>query len=245
MYRGGYTDKVLRINLTDRSSQLETLPFETARDYLGGAGFCIKYLYDELPAGIDPLGAENKLIFAAGPFTGTSVPCASRMAVGAKSPLTGAMGVAMTGGHFPAELKTAGYDVVIIEGKADKPVYLYIKDDHVSFRDASALWGMKTVDCQQIIKDFVGDQNIRVASIGPAGENLSRMACIINEMRAAGRRGLGAVMGAKNLKALAIRGTGSVDIADPESFKTARGEMAKAMKNSPVLYPEFSKWGTP
>lgn len=245
MYNGGYTGKVLRINLTHRTSQTETLPFETARDYIGGAGFCIKYLYDELIPGIDPLGPENKLVFAGGPFTGTSVPCASRMAVGSKSPLTGAMGVAMTGGHFPAELKMAGYDVVIIEGRSENPVYVYIKDDHVSFRDAGGLWGMKTVDCQQIIKDFAGDQNIRVASIGPAGENLSRIACIINEMRAAGRRGLGAVMGSKNLKALAVRGTGEVAIANPGLFKKARGEMAKAMKDSPVLYPEFAKWGTP
>ena len=191
MYSGGYTGKVLRVDLTDQTTRIEALPFETARDYLGGAGFCIKYLFDELETGTDPLGPENKLVFAAGPFTGTSVPCASRMAVGAKSPLTGAMGVAMTGGHFPAELKLAGYDILIVEGRAEKPTILVIKDDRVSFRSAGTTWGMKTMDCQQIVKDELGDQNFRVASIGPAGENLSRMACIINEMRAAGRRGLG------------------------------------------------------
>jgi aldehyde:ferredoxin oxidoreductase len=245
MYSGGFTGKVLRIDLTNRTSKVESLPFETARDYIGGAGFCIKYLFDELETGIDPLGEKNKLVFAAGPFTGTSVPCASRMAVGAKSPLTGTLGVAMTGGHFPAELKFAGYDVLIIEGRAEKPTTLVIKDDAVHFRSADTTWGMKTIDCQQIIKDELGDQNFRVACIGPAGENLSRIACIINEMRAAGRRGLGAVMGSKNLKAIAVRGTGEVPIASEELFKTARGEMAQAMKHSPVLYPEFAKWGTP
>ena len=245
MYSGGYTGKVLRVNLTTQATMVETLPYETARDFIGGAGFCVKYLFDELEPGVDPLGEDNKLVFAAGPFTGTSVPCASRMAVGAKSPLTGSLGVAMTGGHFPAELKMAGYDVLIIEGKAEKPTNLIIRDDRVLFREAKSTWGMKTLDCQQIIKDELGDQNVRVACIGPAGENLSRMACIINEMRAAGRRGLGAVMGSKKLKAIAVRGTGEVNIASPDMFKEARGSMAEAMKHSPVLYPEFAKWGTP
>jgi aldehyde:ferredoxin oxidoreductase len=245
MYSGGYTGKVLRVDLSSQTIKTEKLPYETARDYIGAAGFCIKYLFDELKTGVDPLSDGNKLIFASGPFTGTSVPCASRMAVGAKSPLTGALGVAMSGGHFPAELKLAGYDALIIEGASAEPVSLVIKDDKAYLRSAKTIWGMKTIDSQQILKDELGDQNFRVACIGPAGENLSRMACIINEMRAAGRRGLGAVMGSKNLKAVAVRGTGEVPIASPELFKKARADMAKAMKHSPVLYPEFAKWGTP
>lgn len=245
MYKGGYTGKILRVNLTDQTSNEEALPLETARDFIGGAGFGIKYLFDELGTDVDPLGPENKLIFASGPFSGTTVPCASRMAVTAKSPLTNTVGVALTGGHFPVELKFAGYDALIIEGKSEKPVYLWIKDGEIRFRNASTLWGTKTIDCQQIIKNELKEQNIRIACIGPAGENLSKLACIINEMRAAGRKGLGAVMGSKNLKAIAIRGTGTVNIASSDKLKAASGRMKTAMKDSPILYPEFSKTGTP
>jgi aldehyde:ferredoxin oxidoreductase len=245
MYSGGYTGKILRIDLTEKKATEETLPLEMARDFIGGSGFGIKYLYDELDAGIDPLGPENKLVFAPGPFSGTSVPCASRISVTAKSPLTGTIAVALSGGYFPVELKFAGYDALIIEGRAATPTYLWIKDGHVRFRSAKTLWGMKTPDCQQTIKNELKDQNIRVACIGPAGENLSKIACIINEMRAMGRKGLGAVMGAKNLKAIAIRGTGSVPVASPEKLKTGVAKMARAMKDSPILYSEFSKIGTP
>ena len=245
MYKGGYTGKILRINLTDQTSKEEKLPLEIAKNFIGGAGFGIKYLFDEVPAGADPLGPDNKLIFASGPFSGTTIPCASRMAVTAKSPLTGAVGMSLTGGYFPVELKFAGYDALIVEGKAEKPTYVWIKDGDVKFRSAKRVWGMKTTDCQQIIKNELNDQNARIACIGPAGENLCKIACIINELRAAGRKGLGAVMGSKNLKAIAIRGTGKLAIADKEKLKTARGEFMKAMKESPVLYPEFSKHGTP
>lgn len=245
MYQGGYTGKILRINLTDQTAKEEDLPLEVAKDFIGGAGFGIKYLFDEVPPGADALGPENKLIFASGPFSGTTVPCASRMAVTGKSPLTGAVGMALTGGHFPVELKFAGYDALIIEGKAEKPTYVWIKDGEVKFRGAKKLWGMKTTDTQQIIKNELKDQNIRVACIGPAGENQIKIASIINEWRAVGRKGLGAVMGSKNLKAIAIRGSREVAVADKDKFKTAKGEMTKAMKESPVLYPNFSKLGTP
>jgi aldehyde:ferredoxin oxidoreductase len=245
MYKGGYTGKILRINLTNQTTKEEALPLETAKNFIGGAGFGIKYLFDEVKARTDPLGPENKLIFASGPFSGTTIPCASRMAVAAKSPLTNAVGVALTGGYFPVELKYAGYDVLIIEGKAENPTYVWIKDGKTQFRSAKKVWGMKTTDCQQMLKNELNDQNVRIACIGPAGENLCRIACIINELRAAGRKGLGAVMGSKNLKAIAIRGTGEVAIADKEKYKSARDEFAKAMKESPVLYPQFSKLGTP
>ena len=245
MYSGGYTGKILRIDLTTQTSKKEKLPLNVAKDFIGGAGFGVKYLYDEVKAGTDPLGPENKLFFAPGPLSGTAVPCASRIAVTAKSPLTNAVGMCLSGGFFPVELKLAGYDMLIIEGKAEKPTYVSIKDGEVRFRDANKLWGTQTSDCQQIIKDDLHDQNVRVACIGPAGERLSRIACIINERRAAGRKGLGAVMGAKNLKAIAVRGSGTLDIASPEKFKSARAAMLKAMKESPVLYPHFAKEGTP
>jgi len=245
MYKGGYTGKILRINLTDQTAKEEELPFEIAKDFIGGAGFGIKYLFDEVPAGADPLGPDNKLIFASGPFSGTTVPCASRMAVTGKSPLTGAVGMALSGGYFPVELKYAGYDILIIEGKAEKPTYVWIKDGKVQFRSAKKIWGMKTTDTQQIIKNELNDQNVRIACIGPAGENQIKIASIINEWRAMGRKGLGAVMGSKNLKAIAIRGKGKVSVADKDKLKAARGEFTKAMKESEVLYPHFSKTGTP
>jgi aldehyde:ferredoxin oxidoreductase len=245
MYSGGYSGKILRINLTHKTSNEEKLPSEVAKDFIGGAGFGIKYLFDEVKEGANPLGPENKLIFAPGPFTGTTIPCASRMAVVGKSPLTGAVGMALSGGQFPAELKLAGWDVVIIEGKAEKSTYISIKDNAVRFHDAQSMWGTMTTDCQQILKDDLRDQNTRVICIGPAGEHLSKMACIINERRAPGRKGLGAVMGSKNLKAIAVRGTGSVTIASQEKFKVGRAEMLKAMKESPVLYSQFANTGTP
>jgi aldehyde:ferredoxin oxidoreductase len=245
MFSGGYTGKILRINLTDKTSKEEELSPEVAKDFIGGAGFGIKYLFDEVKKGTDPLGPENKLIFASGPFSGTSLPCASRMAVTGKSPLTGAVGMALTGGQFPVELKFAGWDALIIEGKAEKPTWVSIKDSTVRFHDAGSVWGTLTSDCQQIIKDDLRDQNTRVCCIGPAGEHLSKIACIINERRAPGRKGLGAVMGSKNLKAIAVRGTGSVAIASQEKYKAGRTSMLKAMKESPVLYSEFAPNGTP
>lgn len=245
MFKGGYTGKLLRINLTVQSATIEDLPKEIATDFIGGAGFGIKYLFEEVPPTTDPLGPENKLIFASGPLTGTNIPCTSRMAVTAKSPLTGAVGMALSGGHFPAELKFAGYDVLIVEGKSEAPTLLVIKDGEVKFKPAKKIWGMKTLDAQQIVKNDLNDQNYRVACIGPAGENLLKIASIINEWRAVGRKGLGAVMGSKNLKAIAIRGTGTVPVADKEKLKAARGRFTKAMKESEVLYPAFSKMGTP
>lgn len=240
----GYRGKILRVNLTDQVAREEELPLKVIKDFIGGAGTGIRYLFDGVKAGTDPLGPENKLMFSVGPFTGTSIPCASRMAVIGKSPLTNAVGVSLSGGYFPAEMKKAGCDLMIFEGKAEKPVYVVIKDGEVRFRSAAMVWGTQTTDCQQIIKDELHDQNYRIACIGPAGERLCRIACIINERRAAGRKGLGAIMGSKNLKAVAVRGAGSSFVASKEKLRAALKEMTKAMKESPVLFPFFSKYGT-
>jgi aldehyde:ferredoxin oxidoreductase len=245
MYKGGYTGKILRVDLSSLSSKEEPVSETLAKNYLGGAGFAIKYLYDEVKPGTPALSAANKLIFAVGPLTATGAPCASRMAVVARSPLTGAVGMALSGGQFPSEMKRAGYDMIIIEGKAEKPTYISIKDGEVCFHSAAKLSGMMTADTQLFIKEELSDQNYRVACIGPAGERQVPIACIINERRAAGRKGLGAVMGSKNLKAIAVLGTNKPVVADAEGFKKARQTMNKAMKDSPVLYPQFSKAGTP
>ena len=245
MTKGGYTGKILRINLSNLTTKEEPVPEALVKNYLGGAGFAIKYLYDELKPGAPALGKDNKLIFVVGPLTATGAPCASRMAVAAKSPLTGAMGMALAGGQFPTEMKMAGYDMIIIEGKAEKPVYVSINDGKVGFRSAAKLMGMMTTDTQLFIKEELGDWNYRIACIGPAGERQVPMACIVNERRAAGRKGLGAVMGSKNLKAIAVRGTRKPAVFDAEAFKKARTAMLKNMKNSPVLYSQFSKMGTP
>ncbi len=153
MYHGGYTGKILRIDLSEQSSKEEPVSESLVKNYLGGAGFAIKYLYDELKPGTPALGADNKLIFAVGPLTATGAPCASRMAVAAKSPLTGAIGMALSGGQFPSEMKKAGYDMIIIEGKAEKPTYISIKDGEVRFHNAEKLMGMMTTDTQLFIKE--------------------------------------------------------------------------------------------
>jgi len=244
MYQGGYMGKVLRVNLTDQTVKEEVLPLEIAKNYIGGAGFGIKYVCDEVKSGTDPLGPGNKLVFAPGPFTGTTIPCTTRIAVAGKSPLTNTLGVALSGGQFPAEFKFTGNDVLIVEGKAEKPTYLWIKDGEVKFRDASHLWGTKTTDCQQFIKNELHDSGVRIACIGPAGENLCKIAGIFNEMRAAARRGFGAVMGSKNLKAIAVKGTKSPAIASKEKLNAVRSAMTKLMKENEFLYPLFSVVGT-
>jgi aldehyde:ferredoxin oxidoreductase len=242
--KGGYWGKILKINLTNKKWNVEDLDPAIAASYLGGAGLGIKLLYDALGPGVDPLSPENVLVITTGPMTGTDAPCASRMAVVSRSPLTGGVAMALSAGHFPAELKFAGYDAVIIEGKAESPVYLYIKDGDVQFRNAERLWGMMTTDTQLFIKEELGDHNLRVACIGPAGEKLSRIACIINERRAAGRKGVGAVMGSKNLKAIAVRGTNKVPVQDPQAFSQILKDLHKLMRDDPALYPGLGKFGT-
>ncbi|MFC1953533.1 aldehyde ferredoxin oxidoreductase family protein [Chloroflexota bacterium] len=203
----GYNGKILRVNLSDRSLTTELIDEEFCRKYLGGAGFVAHYLWKELPAGIDPLSPDNRIIFATGPLTGLPISGSGRNCVGSKSPLTGGIAKAEVGEFWGYELKRAGYDAVIIEGKAESPVYLWIHDGEASIENANELWGRETKETQQIIRNTHGDRLIRVALIGPGGENLVRYACVMNGLYdAAGRGGIGAVMGSKNLKAIAVRG---------------------------------------
>ena len=215
----GYAGKLLRVDLSAGEISAETLDELRARKYLGGRGLGAQILFDEVPVGADPLGPDNKLIFAMGPLAGTSAPGSGRFAMVGKSPLTGVFGEAYTGGFFAHELKYAGYDGIVVEGESDRPVYVQVRDGQAELRDAVHLWGHETVDAQRMIRQELHDSGYRVTGIGVAGENRVRFACIINDAdRAAGRTGLGAVMGAKRLKAIAVRGHGATRVAYPAAF---------------------------
>ena len=216
----GYHNKILRVDLSTRDVAVEEPGEMFYRTYLGGWGTIGHYLLKELKPGVDPLGPDNLLIFAAGVVTGAPVGGSGRHAVGGKSPLTGAFGAAEAGGYWGAELKRAGWDGIVVSGRAENPVYLWIRDDVVEIRDASHLKGRQTADVEAMLRQELGDRRVRVAQCGPAGENLVRFATVMHDVnRAAGRTGLGAVMGSKNLKAVAVRGSGRVDLADPDRVR--------------------------
>lgn len=211
----GYNGQILRVNLSKHSVSVEQPDENFYRTYLGGRGLISYYLLKELKPGTDALGPDNKLIFATGILTGTPVAGAGRNSVGAKSPLTNAYGESEAGGFWGAEFKWTGYDAIIVEGRAESPVYLWIHDGEVEIREAGHLWGQTTGQAQQAIHRELGDDRVRTAMIGPAGEHLVRYACVMNDLRhAAGRTGMGAVMGSKNLKAIAVRGRKRPAIAD-------------------------------
>lgn len=238
----GYNGKILRVDLSSGRIATEEFPENFYRQYFGGEGFTGYFLLKELSPGVDPLGPGNKLIFAAGPLTGVPVGGCGRHSVGGKSPLTGAFGEAEAGGYWGTELKMAGFDAIIIEGKAEKPVYLFIRDGEAQLRDARHLWGKKALECQDAIREELGDSLIKVALIGPAGENLVRFANIMNDLdAAAGRTGMGAVMGSKNLKAVACRGHQRVSLADPPAVK----DIARWIRdNTPITLKGMRDFGT-
>jgi len=210
-----WTRKVLRVNLSEGTCKAEDLNMEWAQEYLGSRGLASKYLVEEIDPKVDPLSPENKLIMSTGPLTGTMASTGGRYTVVTKGPLTGAIACSNSGGYFGAEMKFAGWDMVIFEGKSEKPVYLSIENDKAELRDASHLWGTSTWHTEETIKRELQDPQVRVSSIGKAGENGVLYACIVNDLhRAAGRSGVGTVMGSKNLKAVAIRGTKGVSGVD-------------------------------
>ena len=216
----GYNGRLLRVNLTTGESSVQEFDDNWCRTYLGGWGMIAYILLNEVPADCDPLGSDNKLIVAAGIMTGAPLGGTGRNAIGAKSPLTGGFGESDVGGFFGAELRHAGWDGIIVEGVSDRPVYLWVKDGDVETRDASHLWGKKTGDVESIIKGEIGDSSARVCQIGPAGENLSLLSCVVNDVtHFAGRCGLGAVMGSKKLRAIAVRGTGKLEMAEPDRIR--------------------------
>jgi aldehyde:ferredoxin oxidoreductase len=211
----GYNGKILHVDLGSGSLRVEEPDEAFYRKYMGGSALAMYYLLNEMPPGVDPLGPENVLVLALSVLTGTAVSGQSRMTAAAKSPLTGGIGDSQGGGFFPAEMKFAGFDAIVIKGKAEKPVYLWINDGEYELRDGSHLWGKITGEAEAALKDELGDDKIEVLQIGPAGEKLVRFAGIFSmSNRANGRTGMGAVMGAKNLKAVVVRGKKRPSVAD-------------------------------
>ncbi len=240
----GWIGTILRVNLTTGAITKEALDPELAKKYIGARGLGSRILSDEIDPKIDPLSADNKLIFATGPLSGTNAPASGHFDVVTKGPLTGTIAASSSGGIFGPMLKYAGYDLIIFEGKSKKPVYLWINDDKVELRDATALWGKIVPEATEAIRAATDDE-ASVAVIGPAGERQVLFANIMNESgRAAGRTGVGAVMGSKNLKAVAVRGTGAVRVADAKGFREAVVKTHTMIKNHPVGGGGLKAYGT-
>ncbi len=238
--------KLLKINLTNRTWGSEDIPDEWYHMYLGGEGFAAKILYDTVSSDTKPQDSENPLVFATGPLTGTSAPCSGRLCIGYKSPLTGTIGLSNVGGHLAPQIKKAGYEIVVIEGKSEKPVYLYVKDNEVYFKDAENLWGMNTEETEDKIREELKDKNVRIAEIGPAGENLVKFSSImVDSHRAAGRGGAGAVMGGKNLKAFACSGSIKIEVSDKEAIKNLSKKARKELNDEEFAREELKPFGTP
>lgn len=230
---GCYTGRILTVDLTSGNIK-EELPAEKMyRDFIGGTGLGIRILYESVKRGVDPLGPDNLLGFVTGPLTATPTPGSGRYTVVAKSPLTGAWADSNSGGSFGPELKAAGYDAVFFKGISAKPVYLLISDGKTELKDASHLWGKDTNDTDAILQQELGKPQAKIAYIGPASESCSLISGIVNEKgRIAARSGVGAVMGSKRLKALAVRGNNKVSVADPEKLKSVRNEFLQNIKDS-------------
>jgi aldehyde:ferredoxin oxidoreductase len=238
----GYHGKILHVDLASGKITTEEPEEAFYRKYVGGSAMGLYYLLKHTPVGADPLGAENTLSFMLGPATGIPISGQSRVTVTAKSPLTGLVGDSQVGGFWPAEMKFAGYDGVVVYGKSEKPVYLWINDGEAELRDASHLWGKLTADVEDAIKDELEDKRIEVLQTGPAGEKGVRFAAVMTYAnRAAGRTGMGAVMGAKNLKAIAVRGKQRPTVKDQPKIK----ELTKFIAESGVGTTGFGVLGTP
>ena len=235
----GWHGTILRVDLTNGTTRRESVDPGVAKDYIGGRGWAIRYLYDEVDPKVDPLAPENKLIFATGPMTGTPAPTGNRYTIVTKSPLTGAISCSNSGGTFPTQMKKTGFDLFIFEGRAERPVYVWVHNEQVEIRPAEHLWGLDVHKTEDALLAETA-KKAKVACIGPAGERLSRIAAVMNDKhRAAARSGVGAVMGSKNLKAVVVLGTGDVPLAKPEEMKAlskmVRSEVAADVKKGSAL----------
>lgn len=240
----GYNGKVLRVNLTNGTIKTEPLNEATAKKFIGARGLGVKTYYDEVDPKIDPLSEGNKLLIIGGPLTGAPMPTSGRFMVVTKAPLTGTIAISNSGGKWGAEFKNTGFDMIILEGKAKSPVYINIADDKIELRPADHVWGKVASETTEILNKET-DPKAKVMCIGPAGEKLSFMAAIMNDVdRAAGRGGVGAVMGSKNLKAIVVRGTGKVQLADPEKAKEVSAAKLKILRDDPVAGTGLGLYGT-
>jgi len=240
-----WTKKVLRVNLSKGTCESEPLNMEWANQYLGQRGLATKYLVEETDPKVDPLSPDNKMIMATGPLTGTIAPTGGRYSVVTKGALTGAIACSNSGGFFGAELKNAGWDMIIFEGKSDKPVYLNVVNEKAELLDAGHLWGKTVWETEDMIRESCGDNDVRIASIGKAGENGVMFACIVNDKdRAAGRSGVGTVLGSKNLKAVCLRGTLGVKVDDGMKFMEASNAARKILADNAVTGEGLPKYGT-
>ena len=240
----GFCDRILKVDLTTGKLEVESPGEAFFRKYLGGSALAMHYILKEMPPGTDPLGPDNVLVLSVGVITGTPISGNARVMSNAKSPLTGCIGDAQAGGFWPAELKFAGFDAIVITGKSPKPVYLWLHDGKAELRDASHLWGKDTGETEDMLQEELGDKKLHILGIGPAGENLVKYACLINfKSRANGRTGMGAVMGSKNLKAVAVRGSGKVGIADRKAFQAVVKEGVEWRNQDPGTQG-MEKFGT-
>lgn len=236
--------RVLRIDLSTKKVTKERIGNDVLRNFIGGKGFVAKVLYEELKPGTDPLSPNNILVVATGPVTGTNAPAFSKAAFATKSPLTGIFVDSYVGGNLGPEIRFAGYDLIIVKGKSETPVCVYIHDEEVKIEDASDFWGKDVIETEKALKDRFGGK-VRIASIGPAGENLVSYACVCHQIyRQAGRGGTGAVMGSKNLKAIVVEGTGKVRVADETRFNQAVREATENIRNNEMLQEGLVKSGT-
>lgn len=243
--KGGYFGRLLRVNLDDHTFKSEEIPEKLLIEYIGGRGLGSKILFDEVPGKVDALGSENKLIFATGPLTGINAPTTSRYAIVSKSPLTGTVGGCSSGGHFGVDLKSTGYDLLIVEGVAKNPCYICIIENSVEIRDASGLWGKNTHETTDALLSET-DAKAGIACIGPSGEKRQLIAAIMNEKNhAAGRGGLGAVMGSKNLKAVVVSGNNKTPISDKDAVDRAIKQWRTFVGETPLTKDVLKEYGTP
>lgn len=242
---GGYAGRLLFVDLTEGSCRIEKLDPVFAVKYIGGRGFSSRFLLDRVPAKAEAYSAENLLVIAAGPLNGTPMPSASRLVVAAKSPMTGVLGDANSGGYYAAKLKYAGFDAIVIKGRAETPVYLMVEDGTAELRPADHLWGLRVNRTGRQLIEEIGDEDIGVCAIGPAGENMVRYACVVTDSESVGGRcGIGAVMGAKRLKAVVVSGSQDVRIAHPRRFKSVMDAYLENVAGEQWT-ENLKHWGTP
>jgi aldehyde:ferredoxin oxidoreductase len=242
---GGYCGKLLRVNLSTGRIDREKLDMDLAMKFIGGRGLATYYITQEVGPETKPFDSANKIIFATGPLTGSQAPTGGRYMVVTKSPLSGTIACSNSGGFWGAELKQAGYDFIIVEGKSDEPCYIYINDDNVEIKDAKKYWGKIVSETTDLLVQETGDPKARVLTIGPAGEKLALLACVMNDRyRAAGRSGVGAVMGSKNLKAIVVRGTGKLSPARDDETKKVLTNVREKIRENEVTSKGLPTYGT-